>query len=36
MTVDIITIGKRSIYNPAHYQIKQSPIFHVCVETGID
>jgi len=23
MTVDIITIGKRSIYNPAHYQIKE-------------
>ena len=23
MTVDIITVGKRSIYNPAHYQIKE-------------
>lgn len=23
MTIDIITVGKRSIYNPAHYQIKE-------------
>lgn len=23
MTIDIITVGKRSIYNPAHYQIKK-------------